>query len=135
MAGIGGLATQVIAQLEGGEVSAVWDRLDARLQAAAPAKSLHRWVSGLDEWIGSPRRFEGASQCSSDPNTVQLIIEGPEGRLSATVRVGDDGRIVGLDLAPLVIDGIRNIVIGCPGGQWNEEKQRVEGEPRELGEF
>src|SRR5438552_2212048 len=31
--------------------------------------------------------------------------------------------------------GIRNIVIGSPMGSWNEEKQRVEGEPRQLGEF
>ena len=32
-----------------------------------------------------------------------------------------------------VTDGIRNIVIGCPRGVWRND--RVEGEPRQLGEF
>ncbi len=32
-----------------------------------------------------------------------------------------------------VTDGIRNIVIGCPRGAWRHD--RVEGEPRQLGEF
>ena len=32
-----------------------------------------------------------------------------------------------------VTNGIRNIVIGCPSGAWRND--RVEGEPRELGEF
>jgi catechol 2,3-dioxygenase-like lactoylglutathione lyase family enzyme len=32
-----------------------------------------------------------------------------------------------------VRDGIRNIVIGCPRGTWRNG--RVEGEPRQLGEF
>jgi hypothetical protein len=32
-----------------------------------------------------------------------------------------------------VADGIRNIVIGCPRGVWRND--RVEGGPRELGEF
>lgn len=32
-----------------------------------------------------------------------------------------------------IADGIRNIVLGCPQGVWQND--RVEGEPRELGEF
>lgn len=32
-----------------------------------------------------------------------------------------------------IADGVRNIVIGCPGGVWRND--RVEGEPRELGAF
>lgn len=134
MGDVARLATQVIEQLERGEVSSVWDCLVERLRDSIPAESLGRWVPGLDEWIGSPRRIAGAAE-SPDPTTGRLVLEGPAGRLSATVRFDDDDRITGLELAPVVIDGIRNIVIGSPGGWWNEGEQRAEGEPRQLGEF
>ena len=32
-----------------------------------------------------------------------------------------------------IADGIRNIVVGCPRGDWQND--RVEGEPRRIGEF
>src|SRR5688500_6713339 len=121
-------ASDLIAQLEAGEVSAVWSRLAPDVQTRRPAESLASWGADLDGWIGSPRRAVDAD--------AQLVwLRGRTGTARVSIGRDDTGRVTAIELTPWITDGIRNIVIGCPGGVWNEEEQRVDGEPRQLGSF
>jgi hypothetical protein len=129
------VATDLIAQLEAGDGAAVWAQLDEAIQAKVPVEKLDGWDGGVTGWIGKPRRVIDATDADDDPNAVHVLLQGATGSLRVTVRRNDDGRVTGIALTPWVSDGIRNIVIGCPRGVWNEEHERVDGEPRQLGEF
>jgi hypothetical protein len=129
------LADDTFDGLERGDVREVWERLAESVQRHVTTEALGRWNPGLDEWVGSPRRVVERSGLAEAQDAVRLIIEGSRGRVSATFRFDDQQRITALELAPWVTDGIRNIVIGTPRGFWDEEAERVDGEPRQLGEF
>jgi hypothetical protein len=128
-------AADVIAELEAGNSAAVWARLDEGAQARVSPDTLDGWDGGLTGWIGTPRRVFHASSADDDANAGHVRMEGANGTLRIDVRRTDDGRISAIELQQIVTDGIRNIVIGSPHGVWNEEQQRAEGAPRELGTF
>jgi catechol 2,3-dioxygenase-like lactoylglutathione lyase family enzyme len=119
---------EVVVRLEEGDGAWVWERLSGDVRAAMPEDVLSSWSPSLDEWIGAPRRIVESSE-------ETCVLEGPNGRLSATVHVDADRRITSIELSPVGVDGLRNIVVGSPRGYWNEETNRVEGRPRVLGEF
>jgi hypothetical protein len=121
-------ASELVALLEAGEVSAVWSRLAPDVQARRPPESLASWTSDMDGFIGSPRH-------AVDADAEHVWLRGSTGTARITFGRDDAGDVTTIELTPWVTDGIRNIVIGSPGGVWNDEEQRVDGEPRQLGSF
>ncbi len=135
MTDVARLASDLIAQLEAGDSAAVWAQLTEDAQAAVPADAFDRWDGSITNWIGTPRRVVDVSEDLDDVNAAHVRVQGTTGTLDITVRRNETGRVTAIALTPWATDGIRNIVIGCPGGIWNEKEQRVDGEPRQLGEF
>src|SRR5688500_3507146 len=106
----GRLAIEVVDQLERGDASLVWDRLPDRLKASTPLDRLREWPSSLDNWVGSPRRIIDAAGGSHE----RVLLQGDQGTASVVVRFDDENRVVAIEVAPWVNDGVRNVVIGCP---------------------
>lgn len=90
------------------------------------------WIETLDELVGSPRRITEVRTLAS-PFVARVLVEGERGTAAATITIDEERRLRGFAVTEDAADGISNIVIGCPRGEWRND--RVEGEPRQLGEF
>jgi hypothetical protein len=122
------VAADLIAQLESGDAAGAWELLAEDVRTKVTAEALGRWAERVEPVIGGPRRIV-------DSDAEHVWLEGSTGTLRVGVRSDDAGRVTAIEAMPWATNVIRNIVVGCPRGFWNEEQQRVDGEPRELGTF
>ena len=104
---------EVVRLLESGAFDDVLGQVAAEVREALPDGVLSRWSPGVQGAIGSEREIDGVEEV--DERAVRVMLRGDRGTLAVTVRFDEQAKLVALGVTPRVaVDGIRNIVIGCP---------------------